>query len=45
MTPTWLLPLNDPRRLAANVAHLRALRELERLALAVGRGLRPRTAP
>lgn len=32
MTETWLLPLDDPRRLAANEAQLKALREMERLA-------------
>ena len=39
---TWLLPLMHPTRLASNTAARRAIRELERLALAAGRRLRPK---
>ena len=42
MTPTWLLPLHDAKRLLSNVIGMAAYRKLEALAKAAGRVIRPR---
>jgi hypothetical protein len=44
MTPTWLLPLTDPRRLASCAKALRDMRRREREALAFGFQCRPKEA-
>jgi hypothetical protein len=36
MIPVWLLPMNDPRRLASNAWYLKEARRREREAVAAG---------
>lgn len=41
-TPTWLLPITDPRRLAEEARQMRLIRELEAAAIRAGYRIRPR---
>jgi hypothetical protein len=40
--PTWILPANDPRRVAAEIRQLRLLRELEHAAKLFAVNTRPK---
>ena len=42
MTPTWFLPITDPRRIAADERQMRLIRELELAAKVAGINTRPR---
>lgn len=41
VTPTWLLPPTDPRRIAEEARQMRLIRELEAAAIRAGYRIRP----